>query len=302
MKTIITAGARGADIDVLGCAIAYAELLRLEGYEAVPVIQGSFTSSVTPSLLALGAVYETGYTPSGSESFVLVDISDHDYFPAFVARDRISEVYDHRHGFEEYWNEHLGINAHIEMVGSCGTLIWEQFQKRGKTKDISTTAATLLLASIVSNNLAFKSPLTTQRDRSAYTDLIAITGLSDDWIADYFHEQEKLLLDDFDQYVRADTKIIKTPEGDYAIGQIEMWDAGDLLSTKKSDLTRIMGELAVPWIVNILNISKGFNYVYSESQRGRELFTAKLKIPFDGDVAKTDALLMRKYLMKVLKD
>jgi len=77
-QTIVTAGAKGADIDVFACAVAYAELLRLEGHEATPVIADSFTSSVTPSILKWGAEYKTEYEPDGSENFVLVDISDPD--------------------------------------------------------------------------------------------------------------------------------------------------------------------------------------------------------------------------------
>lgn len=302
-RTIVTAGAKGADIDVFACAVAYAELLRLEGHEATPIIAGSFTSSVTPSILKWGAEYKTEYKPDSSENFVLVDISDPDHFPTFVSHDRISEVYDHRHGHEDYWQERLEENAHIEMVGSCGTLIWEQFKKRGKEKDISMTSAKLLLASIVSNNLAFRSPLTTERDRAAYADLSATTGLGDDWIEKYFLDQEKILLDDFERYVRADTKVFKIAEGDFAIGQIEMWDATDLLNTKRAELDAIMADFEpTPWIVNILNISKGFNSVYSKSPRGKELFEQKVNFKFDGDVAETDDLLMRKYLMKVLRD
>lgn len=303
MKTIVTAGAKGADIDVFACATAYAELLNLEGHDTIPVVAGSFTSTVTPSILEWGAEYKTEYEPNGTEQFVLVDISDPDHFPAFVSHDRISEVYDHRHGHENYWQERLKENAHIEMVGSCGTLIWEQFKERGKEKDISITSAKLLLASIVSNNLAFRSPLTTERDRSAYADLGAMTGLDDDWITEYFLEQEKILLDDFERYVRADTKVFKIAEGDFAIGQIEMWDATNLLNIKQTELDALMAEFEpTPWIVNILNISKGFNFVYSKSPRGKELFEQKVNFKFDGDVAKTDDLLMRKYLMKVLRD
>jgi inorganic pyrophosphatase/exopolyphosphatase len=303
MKTIVTAGAKGADIDVFACAIAYAELLRLEGREAIPVVMGSFTSSVTPSVLTWGAEYQTEYVSDGQERFVLVDISDPDHFPSFVSHDRIDEVYDHRYGHEGYWQERLHENAHIDMVGSCGTLMWEEFKRRGKDEDISLTSAKLLLASIVSNNLAFRSILVTERDRSAYVDLSALTGLGDDWIAEYFLEQEKILRDDFNRYVRADIKVFEIPEGDFAMGQIEMWDATNLLDTKAAELDSVMSEFEpVPWVVNILNISKGFNLIYSKSERGKEIVEQKLKLKFEENVLKTNDLLMRKYLMKVLRE
>ncbi len=303
MKTIVTAEAKGADIDVFACAVAYAELLSLEGKESIPVIPGMFTASVTPSILAWGAKYETIYSSDGSENFVLVDISDPDQFPSFVFHNRISEIYDHRSGHETYWKDRIQNNAHIEMVGACGTLIWEQFKKRAKEKDISMVSAKLLLASIVSNTLAFRSLNVTERDKVAYAELSAITGLSEEWIQKYFLEQEDILLKNFEQYLRADTKVFKTASGDFAIGQIEIWDATDLLNTRKNELDHIMSEYeSMPWIVNIPNISKGFNYVYSKSLRGKEIIEKVCGLKFENDIATTKGLLMRKYLMKVLRE
>lgn len=299
---IITAGARGADIDVFACAIAYAELLNLEGYEAIPVIEGSFTSSATPSLVALNNDYKTSYSPDGSEYFVLVDVSDPEHFAKCVNHERIKEVYDHRAGHEEYWQEKLDKDAHIEMVGACGTLIWEEFKKRGKEAQITKNSAKLLIGSIVSNTLAFNSPQTTERDRTAYAELNTIADIPDDWIERYFHEQEEELLDDFKSYVKADTKVFTSAWGEFAIGQIEMWDATGILNTHKEEVDVVMSEhSSIPWIVNILNISKGFNYVYSKSPEGKRIIEEKLSIKFDGDIAITPKLLMRKYLMKTLR-
>lgn len=302
MKTIITAGAKGTDIDVFACVVAYAELLRLEGKEAISVVANSFTASVTPSILEWGAEYQTEYVSDGSERFVMVDISDPDYFPSFVFLERIDEVYDHRRGYENYWSERLGKDAHIEMVGSCGTLIWEQFKKRGKEKDISMVSARLLLASIVSNTLVFRSPLTGERDRLAYADVSAITGLADRWITEYFFEQEKILLNNLGGYLRADTKVLQVAGSDFAIGQIEMWDASGLLALKQEEIAAVMAEVEpAPWIVNILNISKDFNIIYSTSSRAKEICEQKLDVKFEGDIATTNRLLMRKHLMSVLR-
>ena len=302
MKIIVTAGARGADIDVFACAIAYAELLGLDGEEAIPVIVGRLTSSVTPSILSWNAEYSTSYQPDGSEQFVIVDMSDPEHLPSFIDKKRISEVYDHRRGYEQYW-ESLGTGKHIEMVGSCGTLIWEQFRKRGQDENISTTSAKLLLASIVSNNLAFRSPLVTERDKIAYADLSKITGLEDAWTRGYFKEQDEILFKDFEKYVRADIKTFSTPNGEFVIGQIEMWDADKLLPEYAQEIAHIMAEFNPrPWIVNILNISRGFNYVFSRSEQGKEIVAQKFGFIFNGDTATTVKLLMRKYLMKTLLD
>jgi inorganic pyrophosphatase/exopolyphosphatase len=285
-KIIITAGAKGADIDVFGCAVAYAELLRLEGKNAIPVIAGSFTMSVTPSILEWGAEYEQTHVSNEADSFVLVDISDPDHVPSFVDIQKVVEVYDHRFGHEDFWREKIKKDTHIEMVGACGTLIWEEFKKRGKQSKISPISAKLLLATIVSNTLNFRGPVTTDRDRLAFSELKEITGLDEEWVLSYFLEQEEILLKDFKKFV---------------IGQIELWDAGMIIETRTTEIDEVMQEYAPrPWILNIPNISNGFNYIYSTNDEGKRIIEEKLNIKFEYDMAKTDRLMMRKEIMKIL--
>lgn len=300
---VVTAGAKGADIDVLACAIAYAELLKLEGKEAIPVVAGKFTSSVTPTVLGWGAEFQRSYEPAGAERFVMVDISDPDHFPNFVAHDRIAEIYDHRYGHEEFWQEKLGGNAKIEMVGACGTLIWEEYLKRDKTKKISEASARLLLASVVSNTLNFRSPQTTERDSAAFEQLSIKANLPDGWVETYFKEQEDILFENFEDCVVADTKRFKIHEGDFVIGQIELWDAERVVEERIDELHEIMSRYEpIPWIVNIINISKGFNYIFSKSEAGKKSVQEILDVTFNDGIAQTEGLLMRKHLMKKLRD
>jgi inorganic pyrophosphatase/exopolyphosphatase len=302
MKTIVTAGAKGADIDVFACAIAYAELLTLEGKEAIAVVCGSFTASVTPSLLNLNAPYETTYTSDGSEQFVLVDISEPKHFAPFVAHEQIHEVYDHRYGYQDYWKEKLLEHSHIEMVGSCGTLIWEEYKKRNQKNQISSHSAKLLLASVVSNNLALKSELTTDRDILAYNELMDITGLNEDWVSEYYREQEKILFTHFTEYVEADTKRIDSVYGEFVISQIEVWNAESLLDQFGDILEVVMSRFEPsPWVVNIINVGLGYNYFFSNHEVAKTIMEESFGVSFEGNFAKTDKLLMRKYLMKVLQ-
>lgn len=302
-KVVVTAGAKGADIDVLACVVAYAELLKLEGKESVAVVAGDFTASVTPTVLEWEPKYEKTYVPEGNESYVLVDISDPEHFPAFVDHNVITEVYDHRYGHEEYWKEKLGSGFHIEMVGSCGTLIWEEFKKRGKAEDISQCAARLLLASIVSNNMNFKSSLTTSKDRNAYSELQRLADLQDNWVKAYFLEQEKILLEDLEMYLDTDTKVFKIGENNFAIGQIELWDAGSIIKDRRQEIDNVMNKYDdMSWVVNISDVSHGYNYIYSTSERGKKAIEEKLQITFEDNIAKTNELVMRKQLMKLLRE
>ncbi len=300
-RIVVTAGEGGPDIDVLACVAAYAELLALEGKEAIPVIPGNFTSSVTPSVLKWGAKYETNYVPVGSEKFVLVDISNPERFPDFVNLDHVSEIYDHRYGHEEYWKEKLRENSHIEMVGACGTLIWEEFKKRGKSNEITLCSARLLLASIVSNTLNFKLSITTERDKTAYAELKEISDLPDNWVISYFAEQEKTLLSDFKKYLQADTVVTKAGGIDCFIGQLELWNTDKVFAIKREEIDSVMEEHEpLPWMVNIVDISKGVSYLYSKSENAKKIINDKMQLSFEDDIATTKELMLRKQLRKIL--
>jgi inorganic pyrophosphatase/exopolyphosphatase len=304
MDIIVTAGNDSCDIDALACIIACVELLKLEGKCAVGVVVGEFTASVTPSILkwADGA-YDRDYISDGSEQFILVDMSESWRIPSFVDQEKIIEVFDHRPTHQDYWKEKLGNQSHIEIIAACGTLIWEEFKKREKADQISEYSAKLLLASIVSNSLNFKYPATSEKDRNAYKELKEVTKLPDKWIGEYYKEQEGILLGDLKNYLLADTKIFKGNAGNLVIGQIELWNAKEVIEKRSAELDEAMSKYEpLPWIANIADIEKGFNYVYSKNEDGKKIIEEKVGLHFDGDIAKTEGFLPRKYIMKKLSD
>src|SRR5438093_982303 len=129
---IVTSGQSFTDIDALACAVAYAELLRLEGNAAEAVLPGPLNHSIMPTMRAWKLSYVTKPTLAIYQSIV-VDVSEPKHIAVCVFPDSIIEIYDHRYGFQDVWNKKLGAHAHIELVGSCATLVWEQFEKRGYT-------------------------------------------------------------------------------------------------------------------------------------------------------------------------
>ena len=97
------------------------------------------------------------------------------------------------------------------MVGSCATLIWEEFGKRNLSGSISATSANLLYTAIVSNTLNFKASVTTRRDREAYKQLQKFTNLPKNWIEKYFEEQDSDKLNNVYDAIVNDTKNIEGP-------------------------------------------------------------------------------------------
>jgi inorganic pyrophosphatase/exopolyphosphatase len=302
-RFIVTAGQKGADADVLGCAVAYAEILRLEGRDAVAVILGVFTASVTKNVLAWDGIYEKTYESHDGDEFVLVDISEPDYFASFVDTNRIVELYDHRlHGQEERWREQLGTSAHVEAVGSCATLIWEQVVERGHSEKLSLSAKRLLFAAIVSNTLNFKARVTTERDICAYEQLKRLCDLPDDWIPRYFEEQEIAIRANLPTLLAADTKVQPIADGTLiAIAQLELWDASAFVRNHRETLEKIVGNLgASEWFITLASIQEGKNYLLTRSATAEARLTSKLGVTFNDGIAETSALMMRKELIAAL--
>ncbi|WP_161791762.1 DHH family phosphoesterase [Candidatus Jidaibacter acanthamoebae] len=153
---IICAGSKYVDIDVLACAVAYKELLGLKNKKAKIVFTGAFNKTVPTSVLTWNMDVSHGVPENLSDyNYVLVDISNPNYFEKFVVREQVIEVFDHHHGFEKYWTNLIGESARIEPVGSCATLIWEEYKKHNKENMISPTSANLIYTAIISNTLNF---------------------------------------------------------------------------------------------------------------------------------------------------
>jgi nanoRNase/pAp phosphatase (c-di-AMP/oligoRNAs hydrolase) len=87
---------------------------------------------------------------------VIVDTSDHTFLSTHLDISRVIEIYDHHFGYEAYWQDLLGHDAHIEPIGAAATLIWEQWKKRAPIEQISTNTAKLLAYAIVSNTSNFQ--------------------------------------------------------------------------------------------------------------------------------------------------
>ena len=299
---VVTTGQAFADIDAVGCAIAYAELLRVEGKSAEVVLPGTLNNSVSDSVRVWGLEYVT--TPTNSEAeYVLVDVSDPAHIADCAKTGNVTEVYDHHPGFEQYWQEKIGAHSHIEPIGAAATLIWEEWKKRGQTEKISEKSAKLLAVAILSNTLNFGAIITNDRDRVAYAELQSITPLSDEWIAQYFTEQETAVMQDVHQAIINDTKVLSIPGLPFTmtVGQLELWDGSAFLKTNTEAIESALKSFGEEhWIMSIPSLSEMKNHFYTKSEAVKELFTSGLDITFDGDYATSPRLWLRKEIIKQL--
>jgi inorganic pyrophosphatase/exopolyphosphatase len=299
---VVTAGETFTDIDAFACAIAYTELLRLQNIHAEAVFPGILNHSITPTIRSWNVPYKTA--PSFKKyDTVVVDVSE----PAHVAKcaplDSIKEVYDHRYGFQDFWKEKLGNNAHIEPVGACTTLIWEEFKKRGFEAKISTTSANLLVMGTVSNTLDFGAQVTDKRDIRAFEELQKYSDLDSNWKEVYFREQEEVVAKEPAQSILNDTKALVIPGLGFtlAMGQMELWDSKSFMEQNIEEIKKALRSVkSDEWFMSLPSISEKRNYLYTESVKVKELLTKLIGASFNGHVGVTKKLWLRKEVRKKL--
>lgn len=298
-KIIVTTGQPFTDIDALACAISYAGLLKFEGKDAEAVLPGPLNKSITKDIKGWDLKY-LKKTKSEGSNYVLVDISNPKYFASFVKEQDVVEIFDHRSGFENHWIKRLGKNSHIEMVGACATLIWEEFERRYQKNRISTTSANLLATAIVSNTLNFNAGVTTERDKIAYKESHKLTNLPEKWIEKYFEDQEREVYKYPIKAILSDTKGGKDFE--YTIGQLELWNSRNFLITHLKEIEKALMSFGNDnWFLTSPSISEGINYLFAKNSRVKKLLETTVNAKFDGDIGTTNKLWLRKEILQKIQ-
>ncbi len=267
-KTIVCGGRAYADIDVLACASAYVQLLNLLGHDASAVITGPWNQTICKTIHTWPIdVHSKLPSDKHHYQYVLVDFSDPDYREHFVSLSEVVEVFDHHYGHESYWQEKLSSNAHIEAIGACATLIWEQFKKHDMQQHISTVNANLLYTAIFANTLDFKSDVTHSRDLKASDEIMPFTDLPNHWKETYYEEIETSFRNDLEKKLLQDTKTITFLDKPFSFGQLELWNATPLVEKCSSLMTprTIEGNTIHDWVINLVSIEEGKCYVLSNS-------------------------------------
>jgi len=303
---IITAGSAYVDIDVLACAVAYKNLLKLCQKSAVIVTTGPFNETIPKSVRSWQYTLERKIPSTlKNKEYVLVDVSDPLYFEKFVDVSNIYRIFDHHFGFEKYWSSKIGERSNIAHVGSCATLIWEEFIKYNKEGEIDIVSANLLYTAIFANTLDLKASVTSPRDKEAFLELTKFTDLPDNWKKIYYNEIEKSIIGDVRNSVQKDLKRVKINDKRYSIGQIELWDSSllfkisNLLSLVKLGLD-IKKDNPDRWFLIISDITLEKNYIITNDNKTIVELENTIEVSFSGWIGETSKLYMRKEILKYI--
>lgn len=303
MNTIITSGKTFVDIDALACAVAYKDYLIAKNMECEVVFPGEINETVSETVKKWKL--EINRKPvilSTETKFVVVDCSNPDVIPEFVKNSNISEVYDHRSGYENFWKS-SSAEINIDLVGACATQIWEKIRNENMESKISQISLNLLYTAIFANTLNFKSSVTTDRDKKAFYELLKLVDLDDNWINTYYQEVESSMLSNPEVAIKNDTKIVDFPnlKLKVVIGQIELWDSKEFVFKNEEVIVKTLGSFGIiDWFFTSPSINEGKNYIYTRSSKVITLLTENLNTKFNGYWGETPKLWLRKEILKKL--
>lgn len=293
---VVTSGSRYIDIDAYASCLAYRDLLRLQGHETVAVSTATLNESITKHLLDLPSQLDT-YSPSKSDQFIILDVSNPEFFDKIVQPDSVIEIIDHHSGFEHLWRDSK-CPVQISPIGAVATLIFERYESARLLDRLSPANAELLAAAILDNTLNFQAKITKQRDHDAYVKLLKIAGLTEDFAAQYFRDCQAFITSNLVHALNNDTKIERH---DYPLpnifSQLVVWDISSVIG--QIDLVRkTLDTFAPHWMLNLISLSDRHSYVLtsdgSVAAEVQRLFGGQV----DGDAIVLDHVWLRKEMMK----
>lgn len=293
---IVTAGANYLDIDAYACMVALAELLQLQGENAVAWSAAAHNYSVCPSLVEGGQILrELPQEWEKNGRYIIVDVSDPEYLQKTVPLESVVAVYDHHVGFEDYWKKAIGENSHIEFIGAAATLIYREWKQAGLEMQMTLPTARLLIAAILDNTLNLTSSNTTEEDRTAFRELCAYADVGEEWCAAYFSEVQAGVEADLRDAILNDTKSVwGNPILPSKVAQLCVWDAKSILRR----LPEIRDWFEGAWMLNIIDIQNRCSWFVCDDDTYQERISNLFGIPFENGVAKTNVSYLRKEIIK----
>lgn len=173
--TIYVAGHKSPDSDTVGSSIAYASLLRLLGYDAIPVLLGKINHESEFILKAAELETPKLLENAAGLNMVLVDHSEYTQSADGLQDANVIGIIDHHANGSVTTKSPLIYDA--RPLGSAATIVWIRYRNYGLTPDRQVAVA--MLGAILSDTKNLRSGTTTYADREAVKALSNLAGISD---------------------------------------------------------------------------------------------------------------------------
>ncbi len=169
-------GHKSPDTDSVTAAIAFAELQKMLGVDAVPCRQGELNPETELVLKKFGYDVPELRTDVAGEKYMLVDHSDIKQAPDNWDKGELLAVVDH-HKIGDITTPNP-IFFCAMPVGCTGTVLHTLYKDVFK-KEIPANVAGLMMSAILSDTVLFKSATCTDDDKAAAEALAKIAGIDD---------------------------------------------------------------------------------------------------------------------------
>ncbi len=174
MSKVFVIGHKSPDTDSIAAAISYSYLKQQQGVEAVAARAGELNKESQYALdyFKVEAPELLTSVEPGTQ-LILVDHNESKQCVDGAKEAEVLELIDHhRVGDFETANP---IFILVRPVGCVNTVIWGLYKAAGiqPTKEV----AGMMLSAIISDTVLFRSPTTTEEDKTAVTELAAIAGV-----------------------------------------------------------------------------------------------------------------------------
>lgn len=298
-KIIVTSGRKYIDIDGYAGIFAYKELLNSLGDPAYAKTTAYINESVPKIITDLGFKFDE-VDISDEDKFIVLDVSNPEFFDTFVKEDRIIKIIDHHIGYEEYWQK-KNINSQIEFIGSICTIIFEKYLENNKESLLTPSLCKLLIAGILDNTLNLKSNNATPRDIKAYQKLLSIGGIDASWGEEYFKSCYENIENTLVESIKNDTKIETTSSHlPKVFGQIIVLDISVIYDNMLKVNEAFKGY--DKWLFNVICLKDGKSYLICSDNEVVEKLVPILGGTYQDNTLVLDKYMLRKEIIKVAKE
>ena len=168
-------GHTSPDSDSIIGAISLSYLKNQLGEDCVPTRQGDISAETEFILNKFGGVTPELKTSVAGENVYLIDFSDKAQAPKDIMEATILGIVDH-HKLGDLTTS-APLECWIRPIGCSNTVVYEMF--KAHNIEIPKNLAAMMMCSILSDTVIFKSPTCTKVDTKAVKELADIAGIED---------------------------------------------------------------------------------------------------------------------------
>lgn len=306
MNKILVFGHQNPDTDTIASAISLAYLVKELSYEAEAVALGKVNLETKYALDYFGFNEPRIIEKAADEveNVILVDHNESQQSVSDLEELTVKAVVDHHRIANFKTSDPLYYRA--EPLGSTASIIRKLYKENNL--EIPQDIAGLMLSALISDTLLLKSPTTTEEDRLIAEELANLAGVS---LEEYGLKMLKAGTDISNktalEILNDDAKSFTMGNSKVRIGQVNVVDIDDLLSSRKDELVQaiqkeIKAEDYSLFVLMITDIIESNSVVIVEGEEYRKFERAFHKPIQMGTVELKDVVSRKKQLVPPLTE